>query len=196
MESLGGLPVNTATPPALMMTVGDIARRDGITVAAVSKAVARLADKHGLAVQRDHRNRVIGVNVAQYDDLRGKYADPAHDQAPRKEKDTSYEDARTRQALYDGERSRIKLAQEIGELVWRADIEHAAGAAGERIGRELEQLVGEVDELAAAYSQGGLQALRVKLRDLVHKARTGIANALDELVVSSPATTPSPDDAI
>jgi hypothetical protein len=189
MESLAASQVNT-TPPVLMMTIGEIAQRDGITSAAVSKSVSRLAASHGLGVQRDFRNRVTGVNVAQYDDLKGKHGDPAHDQTPADDKPSTYEDARTRQALYDGERSRIRLEQEIGTLVSRADVETAMADAGERIARAIDQIGADPDALAAAYSSGGLQGLRVKLKDLIHEARVRVAATLEEMATADQA----PDD--
>lgn len=195
METLGGPQVNGATPPALMMSIADIARRDGVTKPAVSKSVKRLVEKHGLTVTRDGQGRVAAVNVAEYDDLRGQYDDPAHEQrgaAP--EKPTTYEDARTRQALYDGERSRIRLAQEIGDLVWRRDVELAMASAGEQIGRTIDQLAGVVDELAAAYTQGGLQALRVKLKELTHKVRSDIADILEASAADAAETAPARED--
>jgi len=182
MESLAALQVNAAAlPAALMMTVAEIARRDDVTSAAVSRSVKRLAKK-GLQVTRDGNNRVTGINVAQYDTLKGQHADPAHAQAPKAKaakEPTTYEDARTRQALYDGELTRLKLAREVGDLVPRADVEHAMATAGHRIGNVIDNLAGSVDELAAAYTTGGLQGLRVKLKELVHKARCDVADVLD-----------------
>lgn len=187
------LPVNAALPPGVMWRVSDIARRDGVSVPAVSKMVGRLVEQHGLQVERDARGRVIAVNVAHFDELRGQYADPARRQKPDAEDGTSgvtLDAARTRQAYYDGERSRLKLAQEIGELVSRADVEHAMSEAGERIGRLVDQIAGHIDTLAAAYDAGGQQALRVKLRDLVYQAREQIADVLDAFGAEAPAEPP------
>lgn len=180
MESTGAPQVNAAAlPPALMMTIGQIAERDGVTSAAVSKSVGRLVKK-GLHVTRDGNHRVTGVNVAHFDQLKGQHADPAHAQAPKAAREpTTYEDARTAQALYDGELARLKLAQLKGELVPAGDVEHAMTAAGHQIGHIIDNLTGSVDELAAAYTAGGLQALRVKLKELVHKARSDIADVLE-----------------
>lgn len=183
MESTAAPQVNAAAlPPALMMTIGELAAREGVTSAAVSRSVKRLSTKKGLQVTRDGEGRVTGVNVAHFDQLKGKYADPAHAQqakAKKAKEPTSYEDARTRQALYDGELTRLKLAQMKGELVPAADVAHAMTAAGHQIGNVIDNLAGSVDELAAAYTTGGLQALRVKLKELVHKARCDIADVLE-----------------
>lgn len=181
MESTAAPQVNAAAlPPALIMTIGQIAERDGVTSAAVSKSVRRLVKK-GLQVTRDGNDRVTGVNVAHFDQLKGQLGDPAHAQAKKKtaDKPTTYEDARTAQALYDGELTRLKLAQLKGELVPAADVAHAMTAAGHQIGNVIDNLAGSVDELAAAYTAGGLQALRVKLKELVHKARCDIADVLE-----------------
>lgn len=194
METLGGSQVNGAPIAPPMMSIAEIAARDGVTKPAISKAVKRLTEKHDLMVTRDGRGNVTGVNIAQYDLLRGQYGDPAHDQKSGDSKKPTYDDARTRQAFYDGERSRIKLALEIGDLVYRRDVELAMATAGEQIGRTIDQLAGVVDELAAAYTQGGLQGLRVKLKDLTHKARSDIADILEATAADAPETTPTRED--
>lgn len=192
MESTAAAQVNAAAAPtALMMTIGQIADRDGVTSAAVSRSVKRLATKKGLHVTRDGEGRVTGVNVAHFDTLKGKFGDPAHAQAPKAKtakaaKDPTYEDARTQQALYDSELKRLQLAREVGDVVMRADVEHAMSTAGLQIGNTIDQVAGAVDELAAAYTTGGLQGLRVKLKELVHKARSDVADILQATANAAP----------
>ena len=181
MLTTSSSPVNAAAS-AVMLRVADIAQRDGISSAAVSKSVKRLSEQHGLLVERDGRGRVVRVNVAHYDELRGQFGDPSKRQGPRDdapEGPVSYDKALAEKTSYDAERSRLRLQVEIGELVKRDEIEQAMDDAALRIGRALEQLGGHVDELAAAYESGGIQGLRLKLRDLVHATRDQIADVLD-----------------
>lgn len=185
MLTTAGDAVNGGTPVGgIMWRIADIARRDGVSDAAVSKMVRRLAEKHALKVERDGRGRVSAVNVAHYDELRAQFADPSKQQAPHKPPPEQFEGANYDKALaekttYDAERSRLRLAAEVGELVKKDEIERAMDDAGLRIGRALDQLGTQVDELAAAYDSGGLQGLRIKLRDLARQTREQIADILD-----------------
>lgn len=184
-------PVNAAPiAAAVMVRIADIAHRDGISSAAVSKAVKQLVDKHGLQVEKDHRGRVTSVNLAHYDELRSKFGDPSKAQAP-KEADQDggrYDRALADKTAYEAERARLRLAAEIGGLVPRDDVEQAMDDAGLRIARTIDQLAGATDELAAAYEQGGIQQLRIKLRDLVRDARETVADVLEAAAAEAPET--------
>src|SRR5947209_8659504 len=77
---------NTANtpPPAVMMSIAEIAARDGVSKPTVSIKVKGLVADHGLMVDRDGRGRVAKVNVAQYDHLREKYGDAHRAQTEKK----------------------------------------------------------------------------------------------------------------
>lgn len=189
-----GVPaVNGAAPPGVMMRVGEIAARDQVSAPAVSQKVKRLVASHGLQVETDGRGRVTAVNVAHYDQLSKKYGDPSRAQTPASKSTTTgtLDDARTRQAYYSSELDRLKLAQQIGKVVLRDDLEYGLEEAGDQIARAIDTLTGATDELAAAYEQGGQQALRIKLKELVHQARELAADALDKMVTAAPETTPA-----
>ncbi|WP_439611495.1 ArsR family transcriptional regulator [Reyranella sp.] len=175
-----------------MMRVGEIAARDQVSAPAVSQKVKRLVASHGLQVETDGRGRVTAVNVAHYDQLSGQYGDPSKAQAPKTRTTATgtLDDARTRQAYYSSELDRLKLAQQIGKVVLRDDLEYALEEAGDQVARAIDTLTGAADELAAAYEQGGQQALRIKLKDLVRQARELAADALDKMVAAAPETTP------
>ncbi len=192
MFTTGTPAVNGAPPPGVMMRIGEIAERDQVSAPAVSQKVKRLIASHGLQVQTDARGRVTSVNVAHYDQLTKQYGDPSKAQTPASQPSTgSLEDARKRQAYYSSELDRLKLAQQIGSVILRADLEYALEEVGDEIARAIETLAGATDDLAAAYEQGGQQALRIKLKDLVHKARELAADALDKMVAAAPETTPA-----
>lgn len=192
MLTTGGPAVNGAPPPGVMMRVGEIAARDDVSAPAVSQKVKRLIASHGLQVETDARGRVMAVNVAHYDQLTQKYGDPSKAQAPATKplSTGSLDDARTRQAYYSSELDRLKLAQQIGNVVLVADLEYGLEEAGDQVARAIDGLAGATDELTAAYEQGGQQALRIKLKELVHQARELAADALDKMVAAAPETTP------
>jgi biotin operon repressor len=84
MSTTGETGVNAALPMpprAVMLSVKQLAERDGISRAAISKRVTRLRDS-GLHVELDRQGHVALVNSAQYDELLNKYADPSKAQAP------------------------------------------------------------------------------------------------------------------
>lgn len=192
MFKTGGPAVNGAPPPGVMMRVGEIAARDDVSAPAVSQKVKRLIASHGLQVETDGRGRVMAVNVAHYDQLTQKYGDPSKAQAAATKplSNGSLDDARTRQAYYSSELDRLKLAQHIGSVILVADLEYGLEEAGDQIARAIDGLAGATDELAAAHEQGGQQALRIKLKELVHQAREQAADALDKMVAAAPETTP------
>lgn len=192
MLTTGAPAVNGAPPPGVMMRIGEIAARDDVSAPAVSQRVKRLIASHGLQVMTDARGRVTAVNVAHYDQLAAKYGDPSKAQAPATKATTgTLDDARTRQAYYSSELDRLKLAQQIGKVVLRDDLEYALEEAGDQVARAIDTLAGATDELAAAYEQGGQQALRIKLKELVHQVRELAADALDKMVAAAPETTPA-----
>jgi hypothetical protein len=169
-----------------MLRIADIASRDGVSTAAVSKSVKRLVEQHELIVERDGRGRVVKVNVAHYDDLRSKFSDPSKVQAAKPDQDVSYDKALAEKTSYDAERSRLRLMVETGNLVERERIEHAMDDAGLRIGRAIDQMAANVDELAAAYENAGIQGLRLKLKELVHATRDQVADVLDAAAAEAP----------
>ncbi len=56
-----------------MLTLGEIAARDGVSSPSVCVRVKRFVERHGLSVERDAHGRVSRVNVAEYDALRAKF---------------------------------------------------------------------------------------------------------------------------
>ena len=108
------------TPAALMWRASQVAKRDGISVQAVTRKVRHLAEKHGLTIERDSRGRIVAFNIAQYDHLRNRYADPSKAQvasAPSMDGTAnSYDEALRQKTWIEAERARLKLDEERGEL--------------------------------------------------------------------------------
>jgi len=65
-----------AQPRGTLWPISKIARRDGISKQAVSKNVRAFLE-HGLFVEQSVNGRITGVDVAEYDRLRGRSVDPA-----------------------------------------------------------------------------------------------------------------------
>lgn len=194
MLTQGATAVNTTAPPppaAVMFTIAQIAKRDGVSKPNVSRKVKQLVEQ-GLQVTRDGQGRVSGVNIAEYDELRGRYADPSKAQAPApveaaapaaSQKET-YEEALRVKTWIEAERGRMRLAQERGELVSAAEVAEALEQCGIEIGRVVDRLLSHADELAAAAAKDGLHGLRVALKGIAFKLKADVADHLKHLATS------------
>lgn len=169
---------------AVMWTAQAIADRDKISKQAVTKQVRRLADEHGLLVERDGRGRITKLNVVQYDSLRQRFGDASKTQAPkppaeaRKPAADSRDEAMRRTAWIEAERARLSLDELTGKLVRVADIIAAVAACGEAIAEIIERLPNAADDLAAAVARDGSHGLRLALAGEAHRLRGEIASKL------------------
>lgn len=181
---------------ALMMSAADVAKRDGVSKQAVSKKVRTFADKHGLEVQRGPRNAIVAFNVAQYDVLRERLDDPSKAQrSPPPEADPppparreSYDEALRQKTVIETERSRLRLAEEKGELIRVATLADAIADCGAEISKIIDQLPGAADDLAAALGRDGVHGLRVTLKSIAQKVRVDVAAALAAIASNEPET--------
>jgi hypothetical protein len=73
---------------------------------------------------------------------------------------------------------RLDLEERRGVLVRVANVQDALAAAGEKIVRIIDQSPVEADELVTAVAKGGVPALRLALKEIAHRQRTGIADSL------------------
>lgn len=181
-----------AAPRSVMWTIKRIHERDGISKQAISKAVARLVEQHGLTVERDGKGRVRAVNVAQYDHLRGQYRDPSKDQRPEGREGSgkisdSREEAERQRAWLAAERERIALSENKRALLRAEGITDALVSAGADIARILDRGVNATDDLAAAVARDGAHGLRVGLKKLFSRMRVEIADALSKVATDAPA---------
>lgn len=180
--------VNATPPRAVMMSIAEIAARDGVSKAAVSRKVKQLAEKHGLTVERDGQGRVAAVNVAEYDELRGRFGDPSKAQAPAaaaapstQAKSETYDEALRQKTWIEAERARIRLSQEKGELVEAAALGAALGECGGKISRVVDRLLGRCDDMTAAVAKDGVRGLRVLMKKIVFDQKSEIANVLESV---------------
>lgn len=172
-----------------MWSIAEIAARDGVSKPTVSVRVKRFVEQHGLAVERDEQGRVARLNVAEYDALRGQYADPSKMQAappsaastPARDdirSSESYDEALRQKTWLETERRRIELDQIKGRLVDAAAIadgyDRAAGVIQDVLGA-LEDLA---DDLAAVVGRDGARGLAPALRKLGGELQGKICAAL------------------
>lgn len=184
------------TPPrAVMMTVAELAVREGVSKPAISRKVKRLVGL-GLVVERDEQGRVSGVNVAQYDHLRTRYSDPSKSQVPADAglqsppvaPNESYDEALRRKTWIAAARDEIKLAEEKGQLLVADRVAGGLAICGEEIARTIDRLVGMADEVTAAVAKDGVHGVRVLLKQIAFKMRGEVAASLERVAEASPAS--------
>ena len=189
--------VNAAAPPrAVMLTIGELATREGVSAPAVSRRVKQLRER-GLHVETDVQGRVTAVNSVQYDELRGRFADPSKAQAPKAAPLTaavseSYDEALRQKTWTEAERARLRLEEEKGRLVPVDRLADALAQAGEKVVRAVDRVLMSADDIAAAVAKDGTPGVRTELKKLVHRIKVDIADALAEIAAGAPET--QPDD--
>lgn len=186
-----------AAPRVVMLSIAQLAERDGVSKAAISKKVKQLVERNGLEVERDSQGRVASVNSVQFDFLRGKTDDPSKAQAPAAKPRAasndqppadkeSYNEALRQKTWIDAERGRFSLAKEKLEYIRAAGVADAAVDCGADIARIVDRLPGAADDLAAAVGREGVHGLRIALKQLASRMRGDIANALAQLAADAP----------
>lgn len=179
-----------------MWTVGDVAARDGVTKQAISKAARRLAAQ-GLLVERDARDRISRLNVVQFDQLRGKFAEPGKAQRPkpatekRAPAEGSLEEARTQEARISAELKRLQLEEQKGQLISVDDMRDRIDAAATVIVDLIERRPNIADDVAAAVARDGAHGARQLLAQDSQRLRADIAAALRSALPHAP-TEPEP----
>lgn len=186
-----------------MWSVKAIAERDGVSKQAVSTRAKRFAAESGLVVERDERNRILRLDVDQYDRLRSRFSDPAKAQGPAKgpertggqltaqapaskdapeldllAADSSYNEARRIQAWTKAERDKLALEVDKQIYVRRDEVTEAVSAAGAAIATIIDRLPNAADDLAATVGRDGSRGLRIGLAKEAARIRSEIAAAL------------------
>lgn len=178
-----------------MWTVGQVAARDQVSKQAVSKSVRTLAERHGLSVERNGQGAITALNVAEYDHLRGKVADPSKAQAPRERQTDrldlkpgeTYDEALRQKTWHEAEKRRIELDELKGQLIRRDRLTAAVLRIAGDIVRAVDQLPASADELATAVAREGSHGLRLALKRLAVSIRSDIAGSLESLATGAPS---------
>lgn len=186
---------NGGPSEAVMMSIAEIATRDGVSKPTVSVAVKRLVERHNLTVRRDRQGRVALVNVAQYDRLRGAHGDLGKAQTPaavaarsgepdhgRPSSDPVYTREQTRNMAYSAELKRLDIEERLGRLVPVDRVREDAQRVAAPIVSAMERLPNRAEEVVAAVQRDGLAGARTWLKSLVHDLRNEVADQLGHLV--------------
>lgn len=180
-----------------MWSIGEIAARDKISKQAVSKTVASIrAEKGDDWIEFDARGRVAKVSVAHYDEYRQRYVNPAKASAPIRPssesagpllpQSESFDEARRQSEWIKVQREKLRLQEQTGQLI-RADRQREAAR---RVGVEIQAIVNRLpnkaDDLAAAFTAGGVHGLMLELRKVGGDMLMQISGKLEEIAAAAP----------
>lgn len=174
-----------------MLSVADLAMRDGVSKAAVSRRVKQLRER-GLQVELDGQGRVALVHSVQYDDLKARIEDPSKRQAPSPALPSpiatgeTYDEALRQKTWTEAERARLRLLEEQGKLIRVDLLADALAQAGEKIVRSVDLILNDVDDLAAAVAKEGTSGLRVALKKVAFRLKSEMADALSAIAAATP----------
>lgn len=175
-----------------MLSIADLAVRDGVSKPAVSRRVKQLRER-GLQVELDGQGRVAAVHSVQYDELKARFTDPSKVQAPASvalpkpiDLGETYDEALRQKTWTEAERARLRLQEEQGKLVRVDALADALSQAGEKIVRSVDLVLNDVDELAAAVAKEGTSGLRVALKKIVFRLKGEMADALSGIAAEAP----------
>lgn len=181
------------------LSLTELAARDGVSVPAVSKQVKKLRERHALEVRTDSADRVVAVNAAHYDLLRGHAGAAIRDQRPAQPVAadplaSSYDAALARKTGYDAELRRLQLEEASGKLLVAASAVDAFRRIIGEIVQEVDRLVRIDDEIALAVGHDGRPGARRVLKAEALRLRRRVAAAHRELLALAPANDTLPED--
>ncbi|MGO6707613.1 hypothetical protein [Rhizobium johnstonii] len=182
----------------VMWSIAQIAERDGVSKAAVSKAAKKLIeDKPDTPVDRDSQGRIMRLSLAHYDHHRQRHVNPAKAKAeirtpdqtsdpPKTDPADSFDEARRQTEWLKLGRERIRHQEELGQLLRSDKIDQALRTAGLEIQAVIKRLSNRADDLALAVSKEGVHGARVLLRTIAFEMGNEIADRLEAVSKTAP----------
>ncbi len=185
-----------------MMTLSEIAERDGVSRQAISKTVRDLIEKHDIPVDRDGRGRIARVSVAHIDHYREKYQNPAKVLAARPTmpgakagqdaattpvaEGDSFEEARRLNEWLRYSREKLKHQEACGRLISVELVEKALMDLGMETQALVARLPNHADDMSVPFAKEGVHGLRTALRDAAFQINLSIAERFKEIAASAP----------
>ncbi len=184
----------------VMWSIGQIAERDGVSKAAVSKAAKKLLEeRNDTPVERGSQGQVMKISVAHYDEYRQRFVNPAKATAPIRSLSNaggtgipinaseSFDEARRQAEWLKVGRERIRHQEELGQLVRKDILEAAVKSIGLEIQRLIGRLQNSADDVALAVSREGVHGARTALRKVAFDLGNQIADKLASIADAAPA---------
>ncbi|WP_107341043.1 hypothetical protein [Agrobacterium pusense] len=195
----------------VMWSIAQIAARDGVSKAAVSKTVKKLADdRPETPIERGSQGQVTAVSLAHYDHYRQRHVNPAKASAPLRMVDgspegrigyeppvkdeSSFEEARRQSEWLKVGREKIRHQEDCGDLLRKDKTEQAVTLIGGAIQSIIKRLPNRADTISLAVSKEGVHGARVLLRQIAFEISNEIADELEAIAEASPESDPLIED--
>lgn len=171
------------------ITSAELARRRGVSRAAISKRIASLGD----AVETSRDGKSLLVELASFDRAVGEAGNAVKEQAAetaarQRNKGSAsgpaMRDAQAERAQYEARLKALDLAERQRALLpisGAHGIEAAATEIGVVLARDLDGLVRYADEIATAVSKDGVAGARRLLKEIAVKVRRQVAESLSQI---------------
>lgn len=199
-----------------MWSIAQIAARDGISKAAVSKAAKKLLDdRPDTPVERGSQGQVLRLSLAHYDHYRQRHVNPAKATAPLRSSDgpmfdfrqptatpplqpyrdeESFEEARRQSEWLKVGREKLRRQEEAGQLLRKDQTEQGVALVGAALQAIIRRLPNRADEIALAVSKEGVHGVRVLLRSIAFDIGNEMADKLSEIAEAAPEVDPLIED--
>lgn len=195
----------------LMWSIAQIAARDGVSKAAVSKTVKKLAeDRPDTPIKRGGQGQVLAVSLAHYDHYRQRFVNPAKASAPLRlpedpagsrtdtelpvRNEDSFEEAKRQNEWLKLGREKIRHQEDCEDLLRKDRVIEGVIKVGGEIQAIIKRLPNKADALALAVSKEGVHGVRSILRQIVFEMSNEIADKLEQIAEASPERDPLIED--
>ncbi|MCZ7909374.1 hypothetical protein CFBP4996_18185 [Agrobacterium leguminum] len=202
---------NGLTMSDVMWSVAQIAARDGVSKAAVSKTVKKLSeDRPDTPINRGAQGQVLAVSLAHYDHYRQRFVNPAKASAPLRlpedpaaprsdaefpmRNEDSFEEAKRQNEWLKLGREKIRHQEDCDELLRKDRVIAGVVKAGGEIQAIIKRLPNRADALALAVSKEGVHGVRSLLRQIAFEMSNEVADKLEQIAERSPESDPLIED--
>lgn len=187
----------------VMWSIAQIAARDDVSKAAVSKTVKKLVEERpDTPIERGGQGQVMRVSLAHYDHFRQRFVNPAKASAPIRGADAgldqrgepprtpaaseSFDEARRQAEWLKVGREKIRHQEECGKLIRKDQTEQAVAVIGTELQAIIRRLPNKADEVALAVSKEGVHGARVLLRQIASEIGNQMADKLEAIAAAAP----------
>ncbi|MBB4005816.1 hypothetical protein [Allorhizobium taibaishanense] len=194
----------------VMWSITEIAVRDGVSKAAISKAVKKMLESQpDTPVERGPQGQVMRLSLAHYDHYRARHINPAKASAPIRQigaddrppasgpllpQSESFDEARRQKEWLAVGREKLRRQEECGQLVRKDSVDAAVRAIGAELQAIIRRLPNRADDIALAVSKEGVHGVRVALRQIAFEIGNEMADKLEAIASQAPDGDPLIED--
>ncbi|MGV1823268.1 hypothetical protein [Agrobacterium vitis] len=186
----------------VMWSITEIAARDSVSKAAISKAVKKMLEAQPeTPVDRGPQGQVMRVSLAHYDHYRSRHINPAKASAPIRgvgsedrpgnagpllPQSESFDEARRQKEWLAVGREKLRRQEECGQLVRKDSVDAAVRGIGAELQAIIRRLPNRADDIALAVSKEGVHGVRVLLREIAFEIGNEMADKLEAIASEAP----------